>query len=219
MSVSAMQRSTMVRLKTGESFSIAERSTSIRRHDKKDEALAERYGGFPPDLFEGQDAVAISAAHHRLSQRMLLTDGHREMSVVLLRGSRPVDLNVLGMNQPGKYALWQHVADRAEAVDADGIITMGEIWIAPFDPARPDAPAEENPQRREALQTVALMADGRGVQLITEFHREGDKIVLGATTETSKLTAPFLDAIRALWARKDPKTNPVPASSDTPSKA
>jgi hypothetical protein len=103
-----------------------------------------------------------------------------------------------------KYVVMRDVAHEVERQFADGVIIVGEMWMAAADPSRPFMRAAEASDRIEVLGETLIRKEGVPVQLSAKLSREANRVILGET-QISKDGEHFMFApIYEVWGRPIP---------------
>jgi hypothetical protein len=128
---------------------------------------------------------------------VLKKDKHHVHLALLFVDSVPAKFMQLNNEvRADKYRSMRLVASEAEAIGADSMIMIGEVWRAPFDRSNPNRFAVDSPHRTEALSLVGATKDGQGISLDVSFRREGDDIIFGTIErsgiEGNNMIAPIL---------------------------
>jgi hypothetical protein len=169
----------------------------------KDERMRarERYGSVPMS----GTAVELVPSALEIAKRMLSADKELVPVAWIIRDKTVVGFSPLHFpNHDAKRLTMHRLADRLEVMDADGVIVVGEWWSAEIDAEeylRTNAPhAEELPNRREAIQVIALMRDGQTADRGLFFeHGPNDEIVFGELDADTGGMLNFLEPIRRKW--------------------
>jgi hypothetical protein len=141
----------------------------------------ERYGS----LEVSGDAIARVPLAFEMGKRILEIDGHLVTSAWLLHGGKVCDLQALVfVDQKTKRLAMNYLATRVRQLDADGVVLMGEAWLAipesGEDLSAPDTiPARDRPNRLEALQVLGITSDGRSTGRTAIFCHTDQGIVVG----------------------------------------
>lgn len=180
---------------------------SFARDESFAEKAAKRYGiDRPAALKEGQSIVALADWCMNNARAMIQRDRHHGWFVMLFKGIRLVNVeSLMARDRPDKIVLMRELADAVERSGIDGIIEIGDAWMATMkhdEEGFPIAPAL-NPDRMEALTVVAEDAYGNRRQLFSPYARKGRSIkLLGDPIDISGSGfANNLQPIRQAWAR------------------
>jgi hypothetical protein len=120
-----------------------------------------------------------------MSKRVIEVDGYLLPSAMLLRGSKVCDLQYFVFDdQNTKRLAMVSMARRIERMEADGLVILNEVWWAMLKPEDDSAsptviPARDRPDRKEAIQVLAITADGRRASRTAFFKRTDQGIVVG----------------------------------------
>lgn len=167
---------------------------------------AEKYGLKPEEIWGGKgDQEAVLNSLFRAARTMTEKDGHHVTMIVLLRGNKPVRLaQVEFPDQGAKYVVMREMANEVAKLAADGVILIGEGWLAKADADKPYMRAADAPDRIEMLHAVLVRRDGDPVELIADFQRQGDRVKL-ADTQIIRSGRHYIFApIYEIWGRALP---------------
>jgi hypothetical protein len=198
-------RSHDVWLAAGQSMDFEQKAVPFDRADA--EQAAARYGINPQEVLLSTDSMPEETLNglFATARRKFSVDGHHDIIAFLLRGSRPISMMQLALQEHGeKYIVMRRLANEVVKYGADGIIMLSEMWSAPYDASDPYRRAADAPNRREFLSGILVTKDGVPVQLLSLITREGRSAVLGET-ETLRDQAQIAFApIYAAWGRPIP---------------
>ncbi len=174
-------RTINISISDGKRFEFSHRSIPLDVEEGRKNA--ENYGLQPDKIWdETGDQEAVLNSLFRSARRMTEKDGHHVTMVVLLRNNKPVRLAQIEFPDHGaKYVAMRDIANEVTKLAADGLILIGEGWLAKADASRPYMRAVDAPDRVEMLHAVLVRRDGDPVELIAEFRRQGDQVRLGDT--------------------------------------
>jgi hypothetical protein len=200
------ERSLLIRLKDGARMKLQSRSVQIT---PEDEAEVEKESPVDlQDIFPGIGSTADEtlASLFETARRVFLRDKYHDSIMFLLEGSRPV--RIIGMqpeDQAEKYLLMRRTASEALKLGADGVILLGEVWSAPFDPKHPFRRPADAPNPLEYLTGTLVRKEGEPIQLMAQIKRGAGEVELGETIELRDVAlwsyAPFYRA----WKRALPE--------------
>ncbi len=196
-------RSVWIKLSTGKIEPIAAIPAKIPDTAKQEKILA-RYGkpniaSLPSDL---SDLKKMALQVFNYARVILEKDGYHDFIVFLLLPDNRMEMMKLSPeNQGDKYRLLREVAARVAQTDASGVIAIGEVWTATYDPAHPLRFAGEYPNRSEALHLAAIAKSGEEFALIASFMRKGKRIILNETEEQELGKVNFLEPIQLIWKK------------------
>jgi len=97
-----------------------------------------------------------------------------------------------------KYAIMELVAQEVERRRATGIVVVGEIWLAAFDPKKPFKRAVECSDKIEAIEVAAASKSGEEFNFLIPFSKDGDKIIFKEETY-SETPSNFLIPVKNIW--------------------
>jgi hypothetical protein len=157
----------------------------LRSGDIPAEATRARYG----DMKTYGDAIQRVPHATDMAKRMLAIDKELATAAWLLRNNRIVDIFAMIVpDQDSKRVQMNHLADRVERADADGVVFIGESWygLPASDGGIGDRDRKLSPKNRdrsECIWVVGITRDGRTAECITVFSRGKDgKILFGPST-------------------------------------
>ncbi|AVT82994.1 hypothetical protein [Rhodopseudomonas palustris] len=201
-------RTVNISISDGKRFEISR--TSVRCDQEAAQEGVKRYGLRPEDIWNSEGGqVDVLKALFNAARVMTEKDGRHVTMIVLLRGSQPVQLaEVEFPDQGAKYVIMRGVANDVIKLGVDGVILIGEAWLAVADPNNPYMRAADAPHKVEILRATLVRRDGDPVELSAQFNRRGDQVRLGKTETTSEgqhyihyIFAPVYHA----WGRDLPK--------------
>lgn len=138
-----------------------------------------------------------------VARRMLEVDGCHVPIVFLLFSDAQMEQHVLmPTTTSDKYLLWETLAQHVERSGANALVFISESWVTLQDPAHPEQPAGDSPERLEALGLTAASMDGDELELMQTFERRDGGIVLGQVEECTAVCTPFLEPVRMVWRRR-----------------
>ncbi len=144
------------------------------------------------------------------ARQMITASGYHDTIAFLLHGKKPVGIVQLAAQEHGeKYLLLRNLAHEVLKRGADGVILMGEIWKAPFDPTQPYRRAAEAPVKEEYLSAWLVTKEGDPVYRCAKILRKGKKLGLGETETYTDQAPIILSPVYEAWGRQIP-----PAWSD-----
>jgi len=166
-----------------------------------------RYGGRQAQVPQGRTLVEMARFYFDMAKRVLTTDGYHSQVVILSTKTRcGILMRLEPRNQADKYLMWRDVANEVARINAESLVTICEVWVAPPDPAQPDLRAADSPSRSEGLQLVAANAQGETISIFCPFERKAGKIILGPEREDRDMEMNFLEPVQAVWQRRPPKS-------------
>jgi hypothetical protein len=191
---------------------LAMKVASIERDpDMTSDKLRQHYG----DYFELKgDPIQIAPRQLRRASLFLTVDSEALPWMMLYKGSQYIGAFQIAAAGGGtmKIAVFQAMAERIRATQADGFIFTSELWTAHRTGRtkkihQHDATFyDRRPERDEALAVVAASRDGRKLMMLREFTRDDRGWpTLGGITTFSHLTAEWRPVLAAL--------NQLPAGS------
>lgn len=183
--------------------------TSERRIISRERAAldSERYQISANEVKIAAKNVEEVARHiFSMARRMFEIDKEHITIAFLLRGVEIVQMIQFTPEEHGeKYVLFRRLAHDVLRRGADGVILVGEIWMAPPNPNNPYMRAAESPVKTEALAASIATKIGEPFQLLAIIKRVEDDVRLGRT-ETLKGGAHFQFApIYQAWGREIPQ--------------
>jgi hypothetical protein len=145
----------------------------------------------------------LAARYFSIAKTMLRVDGyHHPMALLFLPEGQTCIGSIGARNQTEKFVLWERIAADVEVAGAEKLIHISEVWAAPIDPHRPERPAKESPERREALGLTAACMTGEEVAIHCFFTRTADGIEFEDDLPGSTIAASFLEPVRRVWAKR-----------------
>jgi hypothetical protein len=149
--------------------------------------LTERYGVDPRAFFAVRpDSLEAHAQRlFELARMMFLRDGYHVPVVFLFRGTDQLRVTQMNVEQrKEKYLRSRFIADEVARLGADGVVMIGEAWLARQSVLkRYQAPAEAQ-DREEAVSLHMAVKSGATMSLMAKIHRDGDVVSLGDTETT-----------------------------------
>ena len=161
---------------------ITQRNVRQDRNERVADQATQRYGRAV--VIKG-DAIERVQECFDMSKRVIEVDGYLLPSAMLLRGSKVCDLQYFVFDdQNTKRLAMVSMARRIERMEADGLVILNEVWWAMLKPEDDSAsptviPARDRPDRKEAIQVLAITADGRRASRTAFFKRTDQGIVVG----------------------------------------
>ncbi|ACL63384.1 hypothetical protein A2cp1_0023 [Anaeromyxobacter dehalogenans 2CP-1] len=203
MSASQEARTSVVDLKRGRFY--VPRTRTIKKGTKKDlERLRAKYeskSAAPPDWKRIKDLPLRDQARHlhEVGVQLLRADGYLVHTFHLLRDGKLV--RFIGVPRPDEKTdlhvlMWQAIRPEVERTRADALISSNEIWLGT---GKSGVRPAEDPNRREAVHTVAADKSGVRFALTTLFRREPTGIILERVSEEEQALIPFLEAVFDCW--------------------
>ncbi len=192
-------------LATGESVEVKHKQIE---YDKKVAArAAKKYQIEPKDIAPG----AISTPEELLDtlfstgSKMITASGCHATIAFLLRGHKPIKLAHLNFQAHGeKYLIIRNLANEVTKLGADGMILIGETWIAPFDPNQPYRRAAESSEKAEYLSAVLITKTSEPKQLQAKIKRSGKITNLEETQTLRNQALIMFSPIYQAWGREIP---------------
>lgn len=198
-------RSHYVWLATGQSMELREKTVEFERGDA--ERVVKKYGIDPKEIFQSTEPAPEATLNGLFitARKMFSVDGHHDTIAFLLSGARPLQMFKLVVQEHGeKYLVMRTLANEVIKYGADGVILIGEVWSASYDPSDPYRRAADAPEKAEFLTATLVTKTGDPVRLHALIKRADDEVTLG-DTETIRDAAQIAFApIYAAWGRKVP---------------
>ena len=104
-------------------------------------------------------------------------------------------------NYEDKYLVWEAVAKEVLRRRATAIITVGEMWSAPFNPENPKMRPQESPERTELINVVGLSKEGESFRISVPFYRRWGKIYFKEQIFEDNSNPNYLIPIKKAWAK------------------
>ena len=109
----------------------------------------------------------------------------------------------IGSFDPTSYAdklmIWRSVAQEVKRLRAYAVIHIAEMWIAEFDPEKPNLNPTDSPKREEALALSAISSTGEHLSWFRKIYRSDDGVVLGGQNDTSEGVPLFFKPVIEVW--------------------
>jgi hypothetical protein len=136
------------------------------------------------------------------AKRILQVDGHH-VEVVMLegRGASGTLIRLDVPDRPSKFLLWQLVAADVARENAEKLVHICEVWLAPAGPGYMVARAADSAEREEGLQVVVASADGDEVSALAPFRRTEEGIIFEPTEMGTQFRINYLEPVRHVWRR------------------
>ena len=201
----AEARSLHVKLSDGSLFQVARVNRNIDKDDAK--LIAERYGDAHRNMFGPKNAgnEQIARSLFLTARRVFEIDGYHQSMIFLVREGKVVHLfGIRPEDHAEKYMVMRTVADEVAKYDADAVIQLGEIWLAPADPLNPFQRPEESPKREEAITATLVSKFGQPLMLSAQIVREGETVNLAETQEIRDEAAFLFSSVYETWGRSIP---------------
>jgi hypothetical protein len=117
--------------------------------------------------------LEVGQIYFEAARQIMLRDGHHATMFVLLKGVAQIDLIVAPPeNRLAKYMLMRDVARRVRRIGADGLLCLGEIWLARPEDIPRGGFAVDAVKRGEALVLWGANAQGEVIDLSAEIERK-----------------------------------------------
>lgn len=198
-------RSHNVWLATGQSIEFEEKRVKFERMDA--ERAAGKYGLNANEMFPSKDPSPEATLNSLFAtaRKMFSVDGYHDTIAFLLSGSRPVALRKLAVQEHGeKYLLMRILAHEVIKFGADGVVIIGEIWSALYDPSNPYRRAVDAPEKREFMSSTLVTKTGDPVSLVALINRTDQGVILGDTDALRDQAEICFAPIYSAWGRKIP---------------
>jgi hypothetical protein len=165
-----------------------------KRGDRLVEEYAKKSVVFPP--IQGMAFPDQARALHSYALSLLRADGYLEFTFTLFRDTDLVKFFAARPDERTDLPLVaMRLREEVERTRADRVICSNEMWIGRAKFGHP----EDDPERREAVNTTALQSDGFILSLTTPFRREPSGVVFKETTANSKTVLPFFTQLVTYW--------------------
>lgn len=177
----------------GSPIEVSGKSLTVSREEA--EEASRRYGIEPKGIFgDGESGDATLKGLFMVAMKMFLKDKYHDTTLFLLNGSNIIELSQIAPFEHGeKYLLMRHIAHQVVRKGADGVILIGEVWMAPFSDANPYRRAAEAPDKEEALVATLVTKYGEPKQWAAFIRRVGERVSLDSPT-LQEGVAPFIFA-------------------------
>ncbi len=167
-----------------------------------------RYGMSPAQMYPPAartSAEAFADATFEAARTVFLTDGYHSHIDFLMKDGKPIGMVGSRIDELGqKYLLSKQLGDEVRKSGADAVLTIDEVWTAPYDASRPFQGAVGSPERGEALVASLAQKDAEIVRWIAEIVRDGESVRLGETRRESGGAAFHLASVYEAWGREIP---------------
>ena len=152
-------------------------------------------------------ALDLVEPYFEQAKRILQADKFHRFVVILCRGGETISVQGPQLNdRTSKYVFAQELARQVVLTGADGVLTIGEVWMAL--PTRDQegaviAPAD-SPNRMEALEVYAETSDGTVATKGVFFHKRYGRVVFGNEWDhhSMDLENNMLAPTRVAWATR-----------------
>jgi hypothetical protein len=134
-----------------------------------------RYGHFIPAkrLTESSTLMEVASVYFDMARVVMVRDSHHLNMFVPLKGPRQIGLVVAPpRNRADKYMLMREIAQYVRRIDADGLLHIGEAWIARTDDIPRGGYPDQAPNRLEALTMTAASAKGEVLSFSAMIQRK-----------------------------------------------
>ena len=156
------------------------------------------------------NAIELVPNALEIAKRMLTADKRLMTVAWIVRGGRVIEFYPLDFpTQEAKRLTMHRLADRVAAANADGVVFIGESWVAEIDPGEDITDpriqrASERPNRREVIQVNGFTRDGQKAERTLFFeHDANGEVVFGELLVDIGGVPNFLEPIRRRWAMMD----------------
>jgi hypothetical protein len=214
MAMGREQRSTRVKLATGEYYEVVTESSPVAEEDLKN---APKQYEFENDhrtaSWQNSDPVIVAENILKRAKQILKTDGYHTRMMFIRDGEgswRQILLNATDRTE--KHVLMRVAASHVERIGADVLIEVGESWMLQ-DTASHELEVHEiqdAPSRMEVLQVVIVTREGIRRSYITRFVREASgELQLDETEKFDDAkTLHYLLPVFEVWKRQWTRTLP-----------
>ncbi|MDP9154883.1 MAG: hypothetical protein M3O74_11615 [Pseudomonadota bacterium] len=199
-------RSHDVWLATGQTMDLERRAVEFDR--ERAERSAGKYGIDPKEMFPSTDPAPEATLNSLFAtgRKVFAVDGYHQTIAFLLKGTRPVHMMSLALQEHGeKYLVMRMLANEVIKYGADGVIFISEVWSAPYDPNNPYRRAADAPEKKEFLSATLVTKTGDPVQLLALIERVGIDVTLGETNTVRNQAQIAFAPIYTAWGREIPK--------------
>lgn len=166
--------------------------------------VREHYGeapAAPEGAFEGPDNLRASCEWLYNTARIIMEkDGYHRTIVSYLTEKGMTFGSLDAENRTDKLLLWRNVAQEVERLRAYAVISIGEVWLAEYDPEHPNRSATDSPNRVEELSLTAISSSGELINWRSRIYRTADNdALLGETRELPDCVPCFLEPVSRVW--------------------
>jgi hypothetical protein len=198
-------RSHNIWLATGQALELEQKQVKFDRDTA--EKAAKKYTIDPKEIAP----PTISAPEGLLDslfatgRKMITAAGYHDTIAFLLHGRRPIKIVQLALQEHGeKYLVFRNLANEVTRCGADGVILIGEIWMAAFDSSQPYRRAADTPEKAEYLSATLVTKTGDPMQLQAKISRVDGVLSLGETKMVQDQAPIMFSPIYAAWGRELP---------------
>lgn len=199
-------RSHNIWLATGQTMTIEQKTVDFDRENA--ERVAAKYGLDPKDIFQSADPTAETTLNDLFAtgRKMFVCDGYHQTIAFLLNSARPISMIALDVQEHGeKYLVMRQLASEVVKHGADGVIIIGEVWSAIYDPSKPYRRAVDASEKKEFLTATLVTKTGDPIQLYAPIKREGNATTLGETEMVRDQAQIAFAPIYKAWGRDIPQ--------------
>ncbi len=167
--------------------------------------VLKRYGQPPAAPPKVSNLVELTDWYMQLARQMMIRDRHHGWYAFLFKGTTQVAAEILEARDfADKSVVMRELADTMDRSDVDGIIVVGDSWLAPIehDPDGIPIPARHSPKRTEALAVDVLVSTGESRGLIWPYERRWGKVVFVGEPIEANGRDGYLTPVREMWQRK-----------------
>ena len=111
-------------------------------------------------------------------------------------------INLHPKDRSDKWVLWEKVAAEVNRINADQVISISEVWMAPYDPKNTNMTASESINRKEGLELDGITFSGEQYSFNCPIVKQGDKVFLGKTTYSKNVKQNIFLPIKRVWSRR-----------------
>jgi hypothetical protein len=178
----------------------------VRTSRQAAEQALERYGRNPEQIFgPARDPEELLHGIFDSARALFEKDGYHVWLAFLLKGKTVVYfMQLSARNQADKYIVMRQVGQEVLRRGADGVVEVGEVWMAKSDPKSRYKFAVDSQDRMEALTATLVTRDGDPIQLSARITRDGDRITLASTEVLSRGFPMMFAPVYEAWGRPIP---------------
>ena len=165
-------RVTHISIKNGSVLQFKEKKETITR--PKLEKASKRYGDVQWErLATAESLLDVAHIHFNAARQVILRDHEHRTVFVLLKGNVPFEIiGAEPQDRMDKYMLMRKVAQHVRDAEADGVLHIGESWVAKPEDVPKGGYAADAANRKEALLLLGVNAQGQHVQMQSIIERK-----------------------------------------------
>jgi hypothetical protein len=151
------------------------------------------------------DPFEIAESLLSLAKKMLQKDKYHARIIFLRTPQGWTMQQIDARDRVEKYTLMRVLANEVHALQADALIEISEMWMAPLEELNDGHPPAEAQGRKEALAVIVATSDGKCREYLTPFTRTLLGKINLAKTEIAETTPYSLAPVFQVWGLAIPK--------------